>query len=104
MVKNRKWEMISQNMKILVPLILLFLGAGGLNAQVEQVGQHDRVALVMGNSTYLTGPLRNTVNDARAMALTLESAGFEVILKENVTNRCQAVSRMVIDGLKPDGE
>ncbi len=48
---------------------------------------NDRLALVIGNATYLTGPLQNTVNDARAMALALESSGFEVILKENVTNQ-----------------
>jgi hypothetical protein len=46
-----------------------------------------RVALVIGNSSYLTGPLRNPVNDARAMALALESSGFEVVLRENVRNQ-----------------
>jgi hypothetical protein len=46
-----------------------------------------RVALVIGNSNYLSGPLRNPVNDARAMALALESSGFEVLLKENVLNQ-----------------
>ncbi len=46
-----------------------------------------RVALVIGNSNYLSGPLRNPVNDARAMALALESSGFEVLLKENVINQ-----------------
>jgi hypothetical protein len=46
-----------------------------------------RVALVIGNSHYETavGPLRNTVNDARAMAKTLGSLGFTVIEKHNVT-------------------
>lgn len=46
-----------------------------------------RVALVIGNSRYETavGPLRNTVNDARAMAKTLGSLGFTVIEKHNVT-------------------
>lgn len=79
--------MISQNLRHLVLGILLLLGVVGSFAQVSEVGQHHRVALVIGNSTYLTGPLRNTVNDARAMALALESAGFEVILKENITNQ-----------------
>ena len=38
-----------------------------------------RVALVIGNSAYETAPLANPVNDARLMAKTLESTGFEVI-------------------------
>jgi len=42
-----------------------------------------RVALVIGNSAYPTAPLKNPVNDARDMAATLKSLGFEVILREN---------------------
>lgn len=37
-----------------------------------------RVALVIGNSTYASAPLKNPVNDARAMAATLRRLGFEV--------------------------
>lgn len=37
-----------------------------------------RVALVIGNSTYAAAPLKNPVNDARAMATTLRRLGFEV--------------------------
>ena len=46
-----------------------------------------RVALVIGNSRYETavGPLRNTVNDAKAMAKTLQSLGFIVIEIDKVT-------------------
>ncbi len=46
-----------------------------------------RVALVIGNSRYesTVGPLRNTVNDARAMAKTLRALGFSVIEKHDVT-------------------
>lgn len=40
-----------------------------------------RVALVIGNSNYTHGPLLNPVNDARAMAKVLQSAGFTVILR-----------------------
>ena len=40
-----------------------------------------RVALVIGNSSYTHGPLLNPVNDARAMAKVLQSAGFSVILR-----------------------
>jgi hypothetical protein len=43
-----------------------------------------RIALVIGNSAYSASPLRNPVNDARAMAQTLEGAGFDVILGEDL--------------------
>ncbi|MFC2116083.1 caspase domain-containing protein [Bacteroidota bacterium] len=38
-----------------------------------------RVALVIGNSQYDTGPLLNPGNDARAMAIALRNTGFEVM-------------------------
>lgn len=37
-----------------------------------------RVALVIGNSSYMSAPLKNPVNDARAMAATLRRIGFDV--------------------------
>ncbi|MCW5750293.1 MAG: caspase family protein [Alphaproteobacteria bacterium] len=43
-----------------------------------------RVALVIGNAAYREAPLRNPVNDARAIATALRNAGFEVLLHENV--------------------
>jgi hypothetical protein len=44
-----------------------------------------RVALIIGNAAYAEAPLRNPVNDARAMATKLEGFGFEVIRLENGT-------------------
>ena len=46
-----------------------------------------RTALVIGNSRYeaAVGALRNTGNDAKAMAKTLRALGFTVIEKHNVT-------------------
>ena len=43
-----------------------------------------KTALVIGNGDYKASPLRNPVNDARAMARTLESLGFEVDKRENI--------------------
>jgi vacuolar-type H+-ATPase subunit H len=37
-----------------------------------------RTALVIGNSTYINTPLKNTVNDARAISDALEAVGFKV--------------------------
>ncbi|MGO9232526.1 MAG: caspase domain-containing protein, partial [Bryobacteraceae bacterium] len=42
-----------------------------------------RVAIVIGNDAYATSPLKNAVNDARAMDQALKSAGFQTILLEN---------------------
>ncbi len=66
---------------------ILLTSTLGLYAQGFPVGQDSRVALVIGNASYLSGPLKNTVNDARAMTLALENSGFEVILRENVRNQ-----------------
>jgi hypothetical protein len=46
--------------------------------------QAARVALVIGNAAYLEGPLRNPVNDARAMDQKLTSLGFRVERIENL--------------------
>lgn len=46
-----------------------------------------RIALVVGNAAYKTSPLRNPVNDARALSLALSQLGFEVQLEENVSQQ-----------------
>ncbi|HTG97262.1 MAG TPA: caspase family protein [Burkholderiales bacterium] len=51
----------------------------------QATGGEARTALVIGNGAYANGPLRNPVNDARAMSKALGGAGFEVILVENAT-------------------
>jgi uncharacterized caspase-like protein len=79
-IKNMKTFMIRCG------VLLVFFALLGLTPLKGQEGEH-RVALVMGNADYLNGPLKNTVNDARAMARILEASGFEVILKENVKNQ-----------------
>lgn len=56
--------------------------ASGAAAQAET-----RLALVIGNSAYKSSPLKNPVNDARAMAEGLRAVGFEVIARENTTFR-----------------
>lgn len=69
-------------------LFVLFLSASvigqdrGLTRQTAV--PEARVALVIGNGAYEFSPLKNPVNDARAMAKTLGILGFTVILKENI--------------------
>lgn len=47
------------------------------------VASEERVALVIGNDSYPSEPLRNAVNDAQQVAKTLTTLGFKVIIKTN---------------------
>ncbi|MBC8466590.1 MAG: caspase family protein [Deltaproteobacteria bacterium] len=49
--------------------------------------QERRTALVIGNGSYKSAPLRNPVNDAEDMAKTLRKLGFTVIHKQNAIQR-----------------
>ena len=42
-----------------------------------------RIALVIGNSSYRFSPLKNPVNDARAVSASLRALGFTVTVREN---------------------
>ncbi len=58
--------------------------AGSAKKRVEGTTEEQRVALVIGNDAYETAPLRNPVNDARAMARVLSQLGFQVTERENL--------------------
>jgi len=63
-----------------------------------------RTALVIGNSSYSTGSLRNPVNDADDMAATLKRLGFDVILKKNASQQdMEDAIRTLGDRLKKGG-
>jgi hypothetical protein len=62
----------------------LCLGLALGSAFLLSSAQAARVALVIGNAAYLEGPLRNPVNDARAMDQKLTSLGFRVERIENL--------------------
>ena len=59
--------------------VAMFL-AGSLAGQ-----EGNKIALIIGNDSYLQRPLQNAVNDARAMDKSLREAGFKTILRENAT-------------------
>ena len=48
-------------------------------------GGEKRVALIIGNSAYKKAPLRNPVNDARAISKALAATGFKVTVIEDAT-------------------
>jgi uncharacterized protein YgiM (DUF1202 family) len=62
----------------LVGLVLCCLAAWAL-ASPPALAAEPRVALVIGNGAYKDAPLKNAVNDARAMAAALSRLGFDVI-------------------------
>jgi len=66
----------------LVLFILVLIYPSASPAATER-----RIALVIGNSAYSAGPLKNPVNDAAAMAAQLQKLGFTVILKKNANLR-----------------
>jgi formylglycine-generating enzyme required for sulfatase activity len=75
--------------------LLLILAAGALSlayaaddrVPAAQPAKDKRVALVIGNAAYGTSPLKNPVNDARAIAAKLQKLGFDVVKRENLTTR-----------------
>src|SRR5438105_1943472 len=71
-------------------LALALIGVFGPLTRVPSWAQHvdamraeRRLALVIGNAAYPTSPLRNPVNDARAMAKALRAQGFDVQAHED---------------------
>lgn len=50
----------------------------------EAAASDKRVALVIGNSQYQKGPLRNPVNDAADMAAKLRALGFDVVERTDI--------------------
>ncbi|NWF84421.1 MAG: caspase family protein [Bryobacteraceae bacterium] len=72
-------------------LILAMLGSllDGQDRKITPVGSARRLAIVVGNSTYPWKPLRNAVNDARAISAKLGEVGFSrehVFYGENLNN------------------
>ena len=48
---------------------------------------NERIALVIGNSSYKNAPLDNPVNDANDVADKLKKLGFTVITRTNLTSK-----------------
>jgi tetratricopeptide (TPR) repeat protein len=69
-------------MKNIFTALLFFISISLFSQETEK-----RLALVIGNSNYDKGELKNPVNDARLIASTLDSLDFDVILKENLSSK-----------------
>jgi hypothetical protein len=64
---------------------VLLLLIASLVVPLGSTAAEPRIALLIGNGAYATAPLRNPINDARAMERALKTVGFDVIRLENAT-------------------
>lgn len=55
-----------------------------VSPQIQASSHPRKIALVIGNGSYSEAPLKNPVNDARAVASKLSALGFEVMRGENL--------------------
>jgi formylglycine-generating enzyme required for sulfatase activity len=90
----RKEKTMKQKISLAIVMMLAAcLFEPSLSTAQQQRGQTvqptavRRTALIIGNSNYGQGQLRNPANDARAMGNTLKELGFEVVLKFNLNLR-----------------
>ena len=60
----------------------LLLALALLLSSIAQAAE-TRIALVIGNSDYATGPLPNPANDAKMIGETLTGLGFDVVVRRN---------------------
>ena len=66
-------------------------------------GLNTRVALIIGNAAYAKAPLKNSVNDARALATNLRGLGFDVTLLENARLETTKAAIAQFSGKVKDG-
>ena len=77
-------------MRLIIAMVLMLAASGVANAE-------RRVALIMAADDYRTlRPLKNAVNDGRAIEAALDRLGFEVFLE---TNRDLRRMRRALDDL-----
>jgi TPR repeat protein len=86
-VQDTFWRRGLKVVLVLAIWISMMLGVlqPALGQGREPAASEKRFALVIGNSRYTSSPLKNPVNDARAMATTLRSLGFDVSRLENAS-------------------
>lgn len=70
-------------MRRLIGLVLSIL-ALNLHGEAKFPGKHG-AALIIANSAYSEAPLKTPPSDAKAVAKALQSKGFQVTIKENLT-------------------
>lgn len=89
--------------KIQILFMAMVLAMPAITAHTQVQGE-SRLALLIGNATYKSSPLKNPVNDVRLMESALIDAGFTVIKAENASRReMQRIVRDFGERLKQSG-
>jgi uncharacterized caspase-like protein len=84
--------------------VKFFLVAISFHGYAALANTESRLALIIGNSSYKSAPLRNPVNDVRLMEQSLKDAGFTVLKAENASLRdMRRLVRDFGDKLKANG-
>ncbi|MFZ5519490.1 MAG: SUMF1/EgtB/PvdO family nonheme iron enzyme [Candidatus Zhuqueibacterota bacterium] len=83
----RKWSLAFFLIALILSVATAQTQRGIKSVTAGNAAEEKRFALVIGNGGYADSPLRNPVNDARAMATTLRQLGFDVMSGENLTLR-----------------
>jgi hypothetical protein len=78
---------------LLLVLIAIVPASAGAQRNLAVAPAEQRVALIIGNAAYQHSPLRNPVNDARAISERLQRLGFIVIKRENLKSRPRRTCR-----------
>lgn len=87
-MKEKRKEAIMKRETGYVVHLILFLMLFSLSLPIIVTAAPEQlIALVIGNSTYSSGPLKNPVYDATDIATALTDLGFVVILKRNAGHR-----------------
>jgi hypothetical protein len=95
MIKHYSFRMSSHIVSACILLLLSSAIAAQTSRQLtREKPAEKRLALVIGNGSYLNAPLQSPVNDANDMALALRSVGFEVILHTDIN---QAEMKRAVD-------
>ena len=88
----------------LVPILVRLTALLTTLALAQAQAPEPRTALVVGNADYSFGALTNPINDAEAVAKSLEEAGFEVTLRTDADQAAmQAAIASFGDELKQKG-
>jgi len=78
---------ITKILIIMLGLLLILSSVAFSDRAIRVRSKHKRLALVFGNGDYQLAPLKNPVNDARDIARLLRKFKFEVIHKENASQK-----------------
>lgn len=102
-IKHKLWGYQLLKISALILIFWMALIPLHANAPLTLPVTGERLALVIGNSTYTHAPLVNPGNDANAIAVLLRSAGFSVDLRLNAStaDMQQAVRKLAKDQKNP---